>query len=495
VTGEDVRHSIHQDVAAARARPIFGRYGRKRIRSLALSWTTATVVAIAWLLPFVAGTVPARARIVELDGSGRSISITVAVGKSENVHTDGNFVDVVVADPETADVMPLTDHSLSILGKKIGATRVSVYAEGKKLLGVFDVEVAYDTTKLGAEISRRFPHAQITVSSINGRIMLSGSAPDGITVDKAMTLAKQFGPEVINSVQVSQAQQVLLEVRFVEVSRTASRELGIQWNVVTQNINASLGTASLLSGNAPFGTFMASMLKGGVNVDALIHALEQRQVARSLAEPNLVALSGDTANFLAGGEFPFPVAATLGTVTIDWKRFGVGLAFTPTVLGNGLINLKVEPEVSQLDPTNVVQVGTVSVPSLIVRRAHTTIELRDGQSFAMAGLLLNTSNANLQQLPWLSDVPVLGALLRSTQYLKKETDLVIIVTPHIVRPARPGDPLRVPTDTAKPGNDVDLFVYGKAEVTPSTQRNYAGLERPLAGHILELSLGASYAAQ
>jgi pilus assembly protein CpaC len=202
VTGEDVRHSIDHDVAAARARPTFGRNGRKRIRSIALSWTTATVVAIAWLLPFVAGTVPARARIIELE-SGRSISITVAVGKSENVHTDGNFVDVVVADPETADVMPLTDHSLSILGKKIGATRVSVYAEGKKLLGVFDVEVAYDTTKLGAEISRRFPHAQITVSSINGRIMLSGSAPDGITVDKAMTFAKQFGPEVINSVQVS----------------------------------------------------------------------------------------------------------------------------------------------------------------------------------------------------------------------------------------------------------------------------------------------------
>jgi pilus assembly protein CpaC len=471
------------------------RCGRERLRSVVLSLTTATVVVLAWLVPFAGGTMPAQARVIELDGGSRSLSITVPMGKSENVHTDGNFVDVVVADPETADVIPLTDHSLSILGKKIGATRVSVYAEGKKLLGVFDVEVAYDTTKLGAEISRRFPHAQITASSINGRIMLSGSAPDGITVDKAMTFAKQFGPEVINSVQVSQAQQVLLEVRFVEVSRTASRELGIQWNVVTQNINSTLGTASLLSGTAPFGSFMAHMLKGGVNVDALIQALEQRQVARSLAEPNLVALSGDTANFLAGGEFPFPVAATLGTITIDWKRFGVGLAFTPTVLGNGLINLKIEPEVSQLDPTNVVQVGNVSVPSLIVRRAHTTIELRDGQSFAMAGLLQNTSNANLQQLPWLSDVPVLGALLRSSQYLKKETDLVIIVTPHIVRPARPGDPLRVPTDTAKAGNDVDLFVYGKAEVTPSTQRNYAGLERPLAGHILDLSLGASYAAQ
>ena len=237
------------------------------------------------------------------------------------------------------------------------------------------------------------------------------------------------------------------------------------------------------------------MLKGSTNVDALIQALEQRHVARSLAEPNLVALSGDTANFLAGGEFPFPVSASLGTVTIEWKRFGVGLAFTPTVLGNGQINLKIEPEVSQLDPTNVVQVGNVSVPSLIVRRAHTTVELRDGQSFAMAGLLQNTGNANLEQLPWVADVPVLGALLRSTQYLKKETDLVIIVTPHLVQPARPGDPLRVPTDNAVAANDADLFLLGRADLTKPQRRALAGVPRPLTGHTLNLTVEAPYAAR
>jgi pilus assembly protein CpaC len=217
-------------------------------------------------------------------------------------------------------------------------------------------------------------------------------------------------------------------------------------------------------------------------------------VARSLAEPNLVALSGDTADFLAGGEFPFPVSASLGTTTIEWKRFGVGLAFTPTVLGGGQINLKIEPEVSQLDPTNVVQVGLVSVPSLIVRRAHTTVELRDGQSFAMAGLLQNTGNANIDQLPGLADVPVIGALLRSTQYLKKETDLVIIVTPHLVQPARPGDPLRVPTDNAVAGNDADLILLGRPELTKGQRRALADVPPPLTGHMLNLT-EAPYAAR
>jgi pilus assembly protein CpaC len=486
-----VKHSTNYDAACARSAP--APIGRGRIRALALSLAAASVVAMAWLVPFALA--PARARIIEVDSGSRSAAVTIAVGKSENVHTDGAFSDVVVGDPETADVVPLTDHSVSILGKKIGATRVSLYGEGKRLVGLVDVEVAYDTVRLNVEIARQFPHAKIRVSSLNGRLMLSGSAPDGITVDKAMPFAKQFGPDVVNSIQVSEPQQVLLAVRFIEVSRTASRELGISWAVVNQNVNAVIGTGGLATGNAPFGTVLAHVLKGGTNVDALIQALEERQVARSLAEPNLVALSGDTANFLAGGEFPFPVSASLGTVTIEWKRFGVGLAFTPTVLGNGQINIKIEPEVSQLDPTNVVQVGNVSVPSLIVRRANTTVELRDGQSFAMAGLLQNTGNANLKQLPWLGDVPVIGALLRSSQYLKKETDLVIIVTPHLVQPARPGDPMRVPTDNAVAGNDADYFLLGKAELTKPQRRALAGVPRPLTGHLLNLTAGAPYAAQ
>src|SRR6185436_12680420 len=215
-------------------------------------------------------------------------------------------------------------------------------------------------------------------------------------------------------------------------------------------------------------------LGSGLQADGLLQALEERGVIRRLAEPNLTALSGDTASFLAGGEFPIPVSSTLGSTTVEWKKYGVGLAFTPTVLGDSVINLKIEPEVSQIDPTTSVSVGSVSVPALIVRRANTTVELRDGQSFAIAGLLQATSSTDQKQLPWLADVPVLGALMRSAAYQKKETDLVIIVTPRLVRPARPGDPLRTPLDTTKPANDPDLFLLGQAELTPAMIRRLKG---------------------
>jgi pilus assembly protein CpaC len=402
----------------------------------------------------------------------------------------------MVGDAEIADVVPLSDRSLSVHGKKIGSTRVSVYSDGKALVGIFDIEVAYDTAQLGEELARRFPSARLRVSSVNGRILISGSAPDAPTVDRAITLAKQFGPEVINSVRVMQSQQVMLEVRFVEATRSAGRELGFNYKVNSTNLAATVGTAGLLSGGSPFGTVIGTLLGNGVKADMLIRGLEERGLARRLAEPNLVALSGETASFLAGGEFPFPVQSTLGQVTVEFKRFGVGLAFTPTVLDNGVIHLKIEPEVSQLDTTNAVQVGGVSIPSLMVRRANTSIELRDGQSFAIAGLLQTISTTDQQQLPWLSDVPVLGALIRSTNYQKKETDLAIIVTPRLVRPVRPGDTLRTPLDNTAPANDVDLFLMGQSEVKLKGRR--PGAPQSAArqvGHILNIQTGDVRAAQ
>src|SRR5262249_36648635 len=200
-------------------------------------------------------------------------AITVTIGKSENVHTDGAFNDVVVADPETADVVPLTDHSVSILGKKLGATRVSLYGENKRLVGLVDVEVAYDIVRLNAAIARQFPRAGVKVSSLKGGLMLSGSVVDAVTADRVMTFAKQFGPDVVNAMQVCSPQQVMLAVRFMEVSRTASRELGISWSIVNQNVNAVIGTGALVSGNVPFGTVLAHVLKGNTNVDALVTAL------------------------------------------------------------------------------------------------------------------------------------------------------------------------------------------------------------------------------
>ena len=257
--------------------------------------------------------------------------------------------------------------------------------------------------------------------------------------------------------------------------------------MVGSNAAAALGTAGLISGAAPFGTVVGTLISNGVQVDAMIRGLEERGLARRLAEPNLVALSGDTASFLAGGEFPFPVQSQLGQVTVEFKKFGVGLAFTPTVLDHGVINLKIEPEVSQLDPTNFVQVGGIRVPSLIVRRANTTIELRDGQSFAIAGLLQSVSSTDASQLPWLGDVPVIGALLRSTHFQKRETDLAIIVTPRLVRPTRPGDTVRTPLDNTAPGNDAEQFLLGRAEVPKGRPANGRPAGPRQVGHILNVS--------
>ena len=394
---------------------------------------------------------PAQAREVELAAGRTAATVKVSIGKSESVRTGESFSEVIVSDPDIADAIPLTDRSLSVLGKKIG------------------------------------------------------TAPTAPMVDQAITIAKQFGADVINSVRVNSPQQVMLEVRFVEASRSAGRELGVNWQVVQDRlasagngVQAASGVTGLLSGAAPFGTILGSMLGNGVKADVLVKALEERGIVRRLAEPNLVALSGDTASFLAGGEFPIPVASTLGNVSVEFKKYGVSLAFTPTVLDDGVINLKIEPEVSQIDPTTTITVGAITIPALIVRRANTTVELRDGQSFAIAGLLQAINTADQKQLPWLADIPVLGALARSASYQKKETDLIIIVTPRLVRPARPGDVLRTPLDGTRPANDPEFFLLGQAEITVPMERRLKGISdgsAPPIGHILDVPKGESYVSR
>jgi pilus assembly protein CpaC len=528
--------------------------GRWRIshRPFLRALLTATMIAAA---PVLSGTFDdaAAQRTIQIGGPKRTGSVHVHIGKSEDVRTDQSFVDIVVGDPEIADVNPLTDRSLTILGRKHGTTRVTVYSEGRKLIGVFDVTVTHDTSILAAEVARRFPYAKLRVTAVRERIMLTGTSPDAVTLDKAVQLARQFSPDVINTVTVLQPQQVMLEVRFIEVNRTAGREFGVQWNPYSKsgrflgNIGSrqpadrlpvtdgsifmqpganryqmSPGTfggtsgpltpagpnvlptaltispvvaAGVLSGAAPFGFMIGRLIANGLAVDSLINALEQKGVARSLAEPNLIALSGDTASFLAGGEFPFPVPGALGQVTIEWKRFGVQLSFTPTVLADGLINITVEPEVSELDRSNTVQIAGLAIPPLIVRRARTTVELREGQTFVIGGLLQSKGQNQIHQLPWIGDIPVLGALFRSTRYQKDETDLAIIVTPRLVKPARPGDVIKTPLDSTQPPNDVDLFLAGRTEVTPAMSRLAAGAaNRPFTGHVLDLPKGVAYVA-
>jgi pilus assembly protein CpaC len=465
----------------------------------------ATLIATLALAPAAA---QAQDHVV-LANPVRTATVQVTLGKSQDVRTDQSFADVVIGDATVADVNLLTDHSLSILGKKIGTTRVTVYGTDKKLVGIFDIQVSFDVTQLSSEIERISGTSGIKVASINGRVYLSGTAPDAVTLDKAVMIARQFAPDPINTVKVLQQQQVLLEVRFIEVDRTASRELGFQWNAfggsksivnigdqavatgsssgVTLPVTATTA-AGVLSGTAPFGFAVGQLLGNSQNSLSLaINALEQKGLARALAEPNLVALSGDNASFLAGGSIPIPQVSATGTPSFAYQDYGVGLNFTPTVLNDGVINLHISPLVSEIDPSVSVTIAGATVPGLTKRSASTTLELRDGQSFMLGGLLQNTSSTAQSQLPWVGNLPVLGALFRSSQYQKNETDLVILVTPHIVHPMRPNDVVRTPFDNSLPGNDVDFFLMGNAEVSPQLARLAVGsLNRPYVGHVLDL---------
>lgn len=357
---------------------------------------------------------------------------------------------------------------------------------------------------------------------------------------------------IINAMTVAPAQQVMLKVRFYEATRDASRELGVNWfganNLGNRGFNTGLGNrnvapggrpginnncvglnsinplcvdasggpqpnppnpargapglpifqtaGTLLSNSTPFGVAIAGLLNKGASVDLVLSALETKGLVRRLAEPDLVALSGDTAAFLAGGEFPVPSvqpggAGAFPIITTDFKPFGVQLTFLPTVLADGIINLRLTPSVSELDFVNAIVVSGFTIPSLIKREARTTIELRDGQSFAIAGLLSTDNRRDVSQLPWIGSVPVLGALFGSKAYRQQETDLVVIVTPHIVAPAVPGQRLATPLDNTIPTNDVDFFLWGSMELRKSFTEyvTVGGDVQGPYGHMLRTSQG------
>lgn len=425
--------------------------------------------------------------------------VVVTLNKSKTFRFRQPFTRPVVGAPDIVDVLPISDHVLYVQAKKIGTTNVSIFDEKARLIGIIDIEVAPDTGALQQKIQASTGSRGIHVSSSQGQIILSGVPADSVAADRAVTIAQSFiptGGKVVNAMQVAAAQQVQLEVRFLEVSREAGRELGVNWFGGNPAGNRGFNTGlpggpdspvvqagrgagglplfstvgTLASGAAPFGTFLANVLTSskGSTLDVMITALETKGLVRRLAEPNLMAISGDSARFLAGGEFPVPVGVTtqggFPTTTIEFKKFGVELAFVPTVLSRGMINIRVEPSVSELDFTNAVTIGGTRIPALTKRDARTTVELRDGQSFAIAGLLQTRSTRDVSQLPWIGSVPVIGALFRSSSYLQNETDLVIIITPRLVAPAIPGQRLASPLESRLPSNDVDFFLNGQPEV-------------------------------
>ena len=474
------------------------------MQSLGNTWKSA---ATAFVLVGLALATPlamplaaqAEESVVHLSPSRNTKTIQIPSAQPRTFRADASFSEIVVGDPEIAVVTPLTDRSFYVVGSKAGTTGVALYNEAKELVGMLDIEVGPDTAKLNRTIADTGVKAQ----SANGRVVLTGKAKSPSAAAKARNIAKQFDEDVVDSSEVNGSIQVQLEVRFVEAQRVNNKEIGASLYAQKGNGTKFFGgtngavtstpatgltlTNSLISGSLPFGNIVGRLLDAGMNVDALVHALETRGVARRLAEPNLVALSGDTASFLAGGEFPVPVSADNGKVTVEFKKFGVGLDFTPTVLDNGLINLQIAPEVSQIDPTSSVKFNDIEIPGLVVRRAKTTVELRDGQSFVMAGLLQSTNNYDVRKFPWLGDIPILGALFRSSSYRKQETDLVIIVTPRLVRPMAPGTRIATPLDASSSPNDVDLFLNGKTEISRANLRRVAESQSGTvrSGHIID----------
>ncbi|AWL94631.1 pilus assembly protein CpaC [Bradyrhizobium sp. CCBAU 11445] len=478
--------------------------------------------------------------------------VKLVVNKSRTFKVDTAFATIVAGSSDIVDVKSLSDHLIYVQGKQTGTTNVILFDSSMKQIGILDVEVVIDTGNLQQNIRTSTGGQGIRVSASEGQVVLSGVAADAVTAERAMAIATSTvakGGVVVNAMSVAAPQQVMLEVRFLEVSREAGRNLGVNLYAAnangtnvgnsglgsttavgrapigginsltrvpttggTSNLSPSstpvganpagslpiLGTLGTLAGTAggiapaPFGSLLTSIIRtsSGGSVDLLISALETKGLARRLAEPNLTTLSGDAARFLAGGEFPVPIPTQtqngFPTITIDYKKFGVELAFVPTVLSRGVINLRVEPSVSELDFANAVTIQGTTVPALTRRDARTTVELRDGQSFAIAGLLQTRNRQDVSQLPWIGSVPVIGSLFSSKSYQQEETDLVIIVTPRLVAPAAPGQQLASPLDSRLPANDVDFFLNGQMEVRKryNDYVNSGGEVKGPYGHII-----------
>lgn len=444
--------------------------------------------------------VASAATLLKISGEDRVARLKVVQGHSETFRLTVPFGEIVVGDPETADVNALSDRTLYVLGRKLGTTNVTLFDADKNLLAVVDVEVTHDLSGLREALKQAVPGSNLKVRSVNGRVLLEGEVPSAPAAEKVMTIAKDFaGDDVTNSFSITANQQVNLEVRMVEVARSAGKELGFNWNL-TNNGNgyaqgagvaknaapAALGLAAAagaLSGVLPFGTIIANILDNGTSPDLLISALEERRLARRLAEPNLTALSGQAASFNAGGQVPVQTCeGSLAdqTCSVTYKDFGVILNFTPTVLDDGLINLQLNPTVSEIDPS----LSYNGNPGFVVRTATTSVELRDGQSFAIAGLLQSLNAKDASQVPWVGDVPVLGTLFRSSAFQKKESDLVIIVTPRIVHPVGTEQLLKDPlNDGLVSANEPEFFLMGKQEVSrKSLDQQYNGVY----GHIIDL---------
>jgi pilus assembly protein CpaC len=430
-------------------------------------------------------------------------AVLVPINMSQVLQLDERFGEVSIGNPAIADVVPLNTSSIYVFGKQFGTTSLTVTGERGQVMAVVDLVVSFNIEELKQQLHDLIPGQRFEVRPAHDGLVLSGQVASSIALDRALAIANRYAPgRVTNLVEVTGSQQVMLAVRFAEVERSVVKQLGFTnaFAVNGGDFDAALITGDGPSANPPsfaIGDIAATI--GDFSLDLLLDTLEDKGVIKTLAEPNLIALSGDSAEFLAGGEFPIPVGRDEDDdggvdVTIEFKEFGVSLSFTPTVLASDFINLELFTEVSEIDPNSSILADDLVIPGLKVRRAETTIELGDGQSFAIAGLLQEDFEDAVRQFPILGDVPVLGTLFRSTAWRNGQTELVVIVTPHLVRPVRPGS-LLSPDDFFDAPTQAELFLMGRTEgrgdiaatgmeAPPTGLSNAAGIVGPF-GYILK----------
>jgi pilus assembly protein CpaC len=408
--------------------------------------------------------------VLEFGGIKKTSELRLSIGKSQIIYSQQPLDQVVIGNPEIADIKLLSSRQVLILGNKPGHTNLVFRDKDRSNIALMDVVVGYDLEGVKRKLYEVMPQEElIQVRGANDAVMLSGEVSSALALDVAVAVAASYVPKnkVINMLQVGGGQQVMLEVKIAEISRDATREFGIGITAghgtvgsgtrydFSQGVVATTG--NLASG---VGGVLTITDIGGDIVDSLtgqLRLLEGKGLAKTLAEPNLVAMSGQEASFLAGGEFPYQVLGEGSLVGVEFKEFGVGLKFTPTVLNSEKINLKFSSEVSSISTVS-------SPPSISTRRASTTVEMADGQSFAVAGLLQSDMQNAADQLPGLGDIPILGALFRSSRFKRQETEMVVIVTPRLVKPVAAGT-LVAPTDNFIPPSWLDQYLLGNLEGT------------------------------
>ena len=419
--------------------------------------------------------------------------LELTVGKSRVLDLPVAIKRASLANPDVADTVVLSPTQIYLTGKASGVTNLTLWNESGKMMGVYDVVIMPDLSRLKENLYKAMPDERnILVMASHDNITLSGTASNASNLTRAMSIAEAYAPKkVINSMQVGGVQQVMLEVRVAEMNRELVRRLGINATGMTpqgfgmtalNQLTSMLGgnSFSAVTGGAPGAAVpLANLLNlsqqataaangafqfqtGNITWSGFVDALHQENLVKVLAKPTLVALNGQEAAFLAGGEFPIPVPQAFGLITIQFKKFGVGLVFTPNIMDKKHISLSVAPEVSELDFQNALRTQGFIVPAITTRRATTTIELADGQSFAIGGLLRDNVKETINKYPGLGDIPILGALFRSTSFQKNETELLIIVTAHLVKPLDL-TAQSLPTDYYEEPNDFEFYLMGYAE--------------------------------